>query len=53
MDLSIASFIQPLLTWESDVCIFRNFSEAEEILTRVLTKTEEHFGVSLLCCDFV
>lgn len=28
--------------------LFRNFTDAEEILTKALTKAEEHFGLFLL-----
>lgn len=33
--------------------LFRNFAEAEEMLTQALTKTEEHFGVLIqILIDF-
>lgn len=41
---SISSFYR-LISINSSYFCYRNFSDAEELLTKALTKTEEHFGL--------
>ena len=49
LPISFIELLHHISTHDCYFCSLRNFGDAEEILTRALTKTEEHFGVSLLC----